>query len=89
MLQTVLAGAQSDELELEPVFLEHGPWARELESSGYRVHVLAAGRLREVVPMARVGRRVATRSMPRRAGMSCCHQTTRDAIPASVAAGAP
>jgi len=64
MLQTVLAGAQSDELELEPVFLEHGPWARELESSGYRVHVLAAGRLREVhrylatvVRLARIFRR--------------------------------
>lgn len=47
MLQTVLDGARRSEQELEPVFLEDGPWARELKAAGFVVHVLDAGRLRE------------------------------------------
>ena len=46
MLQTVLDGEQHEH-EVEPVFLEDGPWAAELAGAGYRVHVLAAGRLRQ------------------------------------------
>jgi len=48
MLQTVLDGAQSVEHEIEPVFLQDGPWAAELARAGLRVHVLEAGRLRHV-----------------------------------------
>jgi glycosyltransferase involved in cell wall biosynthesis len=47
MLQSVLDGARRGEHELEPVFLEDGPWARELQAEGFAVHVLDAGRLRE------------------------------------------
>ncbi len=48
MLQSVFDGPLGGEHELEPVFLQDGPWAGELAQAGYRVHVLAAGRLREV-----------------------------------------
>jgi len=64
MLQTVFDGARGGELELEPVFLQDGPWASELAAAGYRVHVLAAGRIREahrylatVARLARIFRR--------------------------------
>jgi glycosyltransferase involved in cell wall biosynthesis len=47
MLQAVLDGAQASDHELELVFFEDGPWPRELHEAGFRVDVLAAGRLRE------------------------------------------
>jgi glycosyltransferase involved in cell wall biosynthesis len=48
MLQGILEGAQQQGHELELVFFEPGPWADELAAAGFRVDVLAAGRLREV-----------------------------------------
>jgi glycosyltransferase involved in cell wall biosynthesis len=64
MLQTVFDGALQTEHELEPVFLQDGPWASELARAGYRVEVLDAGRLREarrylatVAALARIFRR--------------------------------
>jgi hypothetical protein len=48
MLQTVLDGAEESGHELELVFFEDGPWARELRDRGFHVEVIAAGRLREV-----------------------------------------
>jgi hypothetical protein len=47
MLQAVLDGAQASGHEFELVFFEDGPWPRELGEAGFRVDVLAAGRLRE------------------------------------------
>jgi glycosyltransferase involved in cell wall biosynthesis len=47
MLHTVLGGAQERGHELEFVFFEPGPWPAELSDAGFRVEVLAAGRLRQ------------------------------------------
>src|SRR5579863_8238945 len=47
MLQTVLDGAPQSAHELEPVFLQAGPWPAELRDVGLRVEVLEAGRLRD------------------------------------------
>jgi glycosyltransferase involved in cell wall biosynthesis len=64
MLQGILEGAQQNGHELELVFLEPGPWPDELAAAGFRVEVLAAGRLRDVhrllatvVRLARIIRR--------------------------------
>lgn len=46
MLQAVLDGAPADGHELEPVFLQSGPWPEELRAAGFRVEVIPAGRLR-------------------------------------------
>jgi glycosyltransferase involved in cell wall biosynthesis len=46
MLQGVLDGAAENEHELELVFFEPGPWPQELREAGFRVEVIAAGRLR-------------------------------------------
>lgn len=48
MLQGVLGGTGGPEHELELVFLEPGPWPEELREAGFRVEVIAAGRLRQV-----------------------------------------
>ncbi|HUB36620.1 MAG TPA: glycosyltransferase, partial [Solirubrobacteraceae bacterium] len=47
MLHTFLTAEQAREHELELVFLEDGPWPRELRELGLPVQVLHAGRLRE------------------------------------------
>jgi glycosyltransferase involved in cell wall biosynthesis len=47
MLQTALRGAAAAGHELEPVFLEGGPWAGELAREGFRVQVIEAGRVRQ------------------------------------------
>jgi glycosyltransferase involved in cell wall biosynthesis len=47
MLQAVLDGAPASGHEFELVFFEDGSWPRELREAGFRVDVLAAGRLRE------------------------------------------
>jgi glycosyltransferase involved in cell wall biosynthesis len=64
MLQGILDGAQQNGHEVELVFFEPGPWPDELAAAGFRVEVLAAGRLRElhrllatVVRLARILRR--------------------------------
>lgn len=64
MLQTVLDGARESAHELELVFLEPGPWPRELAEDGFHVEVIAAGRVRQigrllasVVQLARIFRR--------------------------------
>jgi glycosyltransferase involved in cell wall biosynthesis len=64
MLQAVLDGAQDEGHELELVFFEPGPWPTALSDAGFRVEVIAAGRLREahrwvatVVRLARIMRR--------------------------------
>jgi glycosyltransferase involved in cell wall biosynthesis len=48
MLQGVLDGASESGHELEIVFFEPGPWPDELIAAGFRVEVIAAGRLRQV-----------------------------------------
>jgi glycosyltransferase involved in cell wall biosynthesis len=48
MLQTVLAGPRERGEELEFVFFEPGPWARELADGGFHVEVICTGRLRQV-----------------------------------------
>ena len=47
MLQTILDGAPAAGHEMELAFLQEGPWAQELREAGFRVDVLAAGRLRQ------------------------------------------
>jgi len=47
MLQGVLDGAREEGHELELVFFEPGPWPDELREAGFRVEVIAAGRLRQ------------------------------------------
>jgi glycosyltransferase involved in cell wall biosynthesis len=60
MLQAVLDGAQDEGHELELVFFEPGPWPTALSDAGFRVEVIAAGRLREahrwVATVARLAR---------------------------------
>jgi glycosyltransferase involved in cell wall biosynthesis len=63
MLQAILDGAQEEGHELELVFFEPGPWPVALANAGFRVEVIAAGRLREahrwgatVVRLARIMR---------------------------------
>jgi len=55
MLQTLLdgAGGSARELEFELVFLEDGPWPRELRRRGLQVEVIEAGRLRQPVSALR------------------------------------
>src|ERR1700710_2418103 len=64
MLQGILEGAEQNGHELELLFLEPGSWPDELAAAGFRVEVLAAGRLRDVhrllatvVRLARIIRR--------------------------------
>lgn len=47
MLQAVLDGAQQEGHEIELVFFEPGPWPTSLSAAGFRVEVIAAGRLRQ------------------------------------------
>lgn len=63
MLQAILDGAQAEGHELELVFFKPGPWPLALRAAGFRVEVIAAGRLREahrwvatVVRLARIMR---------------------------------
>jgi glycosyltransferase involved in cell wall biosynthesis len=57
MLQTALDGAHASGHDVELVFFESGPWPQELERAGFRVEVIAAGRLRQVHrTIATVGR---------------------------------
>ena len=46
MLHTILEGADESGHELELVFFEPGAWVDELIDAGFRVEVIAAGRLR-------------------------------------------
>lgn len=48
MLHTVIGGARDRGHEFEFVFFEPGPWPEELSEAGFRVEVVAAGRLRHV-----------------------------------------
>lgn len=64
IFQGLLEGSRESGYELEVVFFEDGPWARELRESGAAVHVLPAGRLRHphrfiatVWRLARIARR--------------------------------
>jgi glycosyltransferase involved in cell wall biosynthesis len=60
MLHTVIGGAQQRGHELEFVFFEPGPWPIELSVAGFRVDIIAAGRLRHahrwVAAVARLAR---------------------------------
>jgi glycosyltransferase involved in cell wall biosynthesis len=47
MLQAILDGAQEEGHELELVFFKPGPWPVALSDAGFRVEVVAAGRLRQ------------------------------------------
>jgi hypothetical protein len=59
MLQAVLDGAQEAGHEIEPIFFEPGPWPAALSEAGFRVEVIAAGRLREIHRWAATVRRLA------------------------------
>jgi glycosyltransferase involved in cell wall biosynthesis len=48
LLESVLGTAPRADHEMELVFLEDGPWPRELRERGFRVEVLPAGRLRDL-----------------------------------------
>jgi glycosyltransferase involved in cell wall biosynthesis len=60
MLQTVLDGGHESGHELELVFFEPGPWPAELVAAGFRVKVIAAGRMRRadrwIATVARLAR---------------------------------
>ncbi len=60
MLQAVLAGAREEGHELELVFFEPGSWPAALGDAGFRVEVIAAGRVREahrwILTVARLSR---------------------------------
>lgn len=47
MLQMVLDGAREAGHSFELVFLQDGPWPRELSQAGFAVHVVPVGRLRQ------------------------------------------
>jgi glycosyltransferase involved in cell wall biosynthesis len=47
MLQRVLDGSTEEGHELELVFLQEGPWPRELARAGFRVEVISTGRMRQ------------------------------------------
>ena len=64
MLQALVEGGPGHGYESEVAFLQEGPWPEELRAEGVTVHVLGAGRVRElhtgaraVVRLARVLRR--------------------------------
>jgi glycosyltransferase involved in cell wall biosynthesis len=64
MLQGILDRPERHDHELEIVFFEQGSWPQELREAGFRVEVIAAGRLRQahrwlatVVRLARLLRR--------------------------------
>ncbi|HTQ68959.1 MAG TPA: glycosyltransferase [Solirubrobacteraceae bacterium] len=64
MLQALVEGGPSHGYESEVAFLQEGPWPEQLRAEGVPVHVLGAGRVRElhtgaraVVRLARVLRR--------------------------------
>jgi glycosyltransferase involved in cell wall biosynthesis len=64
MLQAIVDGSKESGHEVELVFFEHGTWPHELLQAGFRVDVLAAGRLRQahrtvatVLRLARIMRR--------------------------------
>ncbi len=48
MLQTILDGAGESGHEIDLVFLQDGPWPRELASAGLHVEVIPAGRVRQL-----------------------------------------
>jgi glycosyltransferase involved in cell wall biosynthesis len=48
MLHTALGGARERGHEVEFVFFEDGDWPTELKEAGFRVELIAAGRLRQV-----------------------------------------
>ena len=91
MLQSILAGAQPGGHEMELVFLEDGPWPEELRSSGFRVEVLRAGRMRELHRWALTVFRLA-RLLRRRnpdVVLSWAAKTQVYGAPAAVLAGMP
>jgi glycosyltransferase involved in cell wall biosynthesis len=47
MLQAILDGSRQEGHEMELVFFEPGPWPAALTDAGFRVEVIAAGRLRQ------------------------------------------
>lgn len=59
MIQAVFDGAGEESHELEPVFLQDGPWPARLRAAGMRVSVIAAGRLRQAGRYARCVRELA------------------------------
>lgn len=48
MLQGILEGARESGHEVEVVFLQDGPWPREVSEMGLKVFVLRVGRMRQV-----------------------------------------
>ncbi len=59
MLQALVAGGPAHGYESELVFLQDGPWPEQLRAEGVAVHVLGAGRVRELHLGARAVLRLA------------------------------
>ncbi len=59
MLQSILDGAREGPFEFHLVFLEDGPWPRDLAAKGFAVTTLEAGRLRQPGRTAGAVRRLA------------------------------
>ncbi len=59
MLQSILDGAEEGPFEFHLVFLEDGPWPRDLAAAGFAVTALEAGRLRQPGRTAGAVRRLA------------------------------
>ncbi len=59
MLQALVQGGPAHGYESELVFLQEGPWPEQLRAEGHPVHVLGAGRVRELHLGARAVLRLA------------------------------
>ena len=89
MLQMVVGGAAAAGHELEFVFFEDGPWPRELAGAGFRVEVIAAGRMRQLHRLAATVVRLAAVLRRRRPDL-ILNWTTKTQLygaPAAVLAG--
>jgi glycosyltransferase involved in cell wall biosynthesis len=89
MLQAVLDGAQDEGHRIELVFFEPGSWPTALADAGFRVEVLAAGRLREAHRWAATVFRIARMARRRRPDLilNWAAKTQLYGAPAAVLAG--
>jgi glycosyltransferase involved in cell wall biosynthesis len=89
MLQAVLDGAQEEGHRIELVFFGPGSWPTALAEAGFRVEVLAAGRLREAHRWAATVFRIARMARRRRPDviLNWAAKTQLYGAPAAVLAG--
>jgi len=90
MLQALVEGGPEQGYESELVFLQEGPWPEQLRAEGFRVHVLGAGRVRELHLGARAVLRLARILRRRRPDLivNWVAKTQLYGAPAAVLAGA-